>query len=48
MLAALFLALAPPRITERFYSMFDPHDPTRLDRVTMLQVGDADDRGATR
>ena len=34
--AALFLALAPPRITARFYSMFDPHDATRLDRVAML------------
>jgi putative inorganic carbon (HCO3(-)) transporter len=38
--AALFLALAPPRITERFYSMFDPHDATRLDRVAMLHVGE--------
>jgi O-antigen ligase len=38
--AALFLVLAPPRITERFYSMFDPHDTTRLDRVAMLHVGE--------
>ena len=38
--AALFLALAPPRITDRFYSMFDPHDTTRLDRVAMLHVGE--------
>ncbi len=38
-LAALFLAVAPPAITERFYSMFDPHDTTRLDRVAMLHVG---------
>ena len=38
--AALFLALAPPQITERFYSMFDPHDATRLDRVAMLHVGE--------
>jgi O-antigen ligase len=39
LVAALFLALAPPKITERFYSMFDPHDVTRLDRVAMLHVG---------
>jgi putative inorganic carbon (HCO3(-)) transporter len=38
-LAALFLVLAPPRITDRFYSMFDAKDPTRVDRVTMLKVG---------
>ncbi len=40
LLAALFLALAPPRITERFYSMFDANDPTRLDRIAMLHVGE--------
>ena len=39
MVAALFLVLAPPRITERVYSIFDPHDATRLDRVAMLHVG---------
>ena len=39
MLAALFLVLAPPQITNRFYSMFDAKDPTRMDRVTMLRVG---------
>jgi O-antigen ligase len=38
-LAALFLVLAPPRITDRFYSMFDAKDPTRVDRVTMLKIG---------
>jgi O-antigen ligase len=38
--AALFLILAPPRITDRFYSMFDPHDATRLDRVAMLHIGE--------
>ena len=38
--AALFLVLAPPSITDRFYSMFDPHDATRLDRVAMLHVGE--------
>src|SRR4051812_6368688 len=40
LVAALFLALAPPRITDRFYSMFDPHDATRLDRMAMLHVGE--------
>src|SRR5438067_299775 len=40
LVAALFLVLAPPRITDRFYSMFDPHDATRLDRVAMLHVGE--------
>jgi O-antigen ligase len=39
MLAALFLILAPPQITNRFYSMFDAKDPTSVDRVTMLRVG---------
>jgi O-antigen ligase len=39
MLAALFLVLAPPQITNRFYSMFDAKDPTSVDRVTMLRVG---------
>ena len=37
--AALFLVLAPPRITDRFYSMFDARDPTGVDRITMLRVG---------
>jgi putative inorganic carbon (HCO3(-)) transporter len=39
MVAALFLALAPPQITNRFYSMFDAKDPTSVDRITMLRVG---------
>ena len=38
-LAALFFVLAPPQVTNRFMSMFDANDPTRLDRVTMLKVG---------
>jgi O-antigen ligase len=38
-LAALFLVLAPPQVTDRFMSMFDAHDPTRMDRVTMLKAG---------
>ena len=38
-LAALFFVLAPPQVTNRFMSMFDANDPTRIDRVTMLKVG---------
>jgi O-antigen ligase len=40
-IAALFFALAPGRITTRFYSMFDLHDPTTRDRVAMLREGRA-------
>lgn len=39
--AALFFALAPPQITQRFYSMFDLRDPTSRDRVAMLREGTA-------
>ncbi len=38
-LAALFFVLAPPQVTDRFMSMFDARDPTRVDRITMLKVG---------
>ena len=38
-LAALFFVLAPPQVTNRFMSMFDSRDPTRVDRVAMLRVG---------
>ena len=38
-LAALFFVLAPPQVTNRFMSMFDARDPTRVDRVAMLKVG---------
>ena len=38
-LAALFFVLAPPSVTDRFMSMFDARDPTRIDRVTMLKIG---------
>ncbi|MCU0257011.1 MAG: O-antigen ligase family protein [Vicinamibacterales bacterium] len=37
--AALFIAFAPARVTERAYSMFDLNDPTNRDRVAMLQAG---------
>jgi O-antigen ligase len=39
--AALFIALAPPAITERAYSMFDLNDPTNRDRLAMVQAGTA-------
>jgi O-antigen ligase len=38
-LAALFFVIAPPQVTNRFMSMFDARDPTRIDRVTMLKIG---------
>ncbi len=40
-LAALFFVLAPPQVSNRFMSMFDARDPTRVDRMTMLRVGSA-------
>lgn len=36
---ALFFALAPPQVTQRFYSMFDLRDPTNRDRIAMLKEG---------
>jgi O-antigen ligase len=41
MVAATFLFVAPPQIANRFYSMFDPQDPTSRDRVAMLREGAA-------
>jgi len=38
-IAAIFFALAPRLVTQRFVSMFDSKDPTRLDRVAMLREG---------
>src|SRR5690606_23494399 len=35
-IAGLFFLLAPERLTNRFYSIFDPHDPSNRDRVAML------------
>ena len=37
--AAVFFAVAPRLVTQRFVSMFDAKDPTRLDRVAMLREG---------
>jgi O-antigen ligase len=36
---AVGIALAPPQVTQRFYSMFDLKDPTSRDRVAMLREG---------
>jgi O-antigen ligase len=36
---AVFFAVAPPQITDRFYSIFDLQDPTNRDRVTMMRHG---------
>jgi O-antigen ligase len=41
LVAATFLFVAPPQIANRFYSMFDPQDPTSRDRVAMLREGAA-------
>jgi O-antigen ligase len=38
-IAAIFFAFAPRLVTERFVSIFDAKDPTRLDRVAMLRAG---------
>lgn len=36
---AIGVALAPPRLTNRFYSMFSLQDPTNRDRIAMVQAG---------
>ena len=38
-LLAIGFAVAPPQVTQRFYSMFDLKDPTSRDRVAMLREG---------
>jgi O-antigen ligase len=37
--AALLFALAPARVTDRVYSMFDLRDPTSRERIVMLKEG---------
>ena len=37
--AALFFPIAPQRVTDRFYSIFDLRDPTNAERVAMLREG---------
>jgi O-antigen ligase len=36
---ALFIAIAPARLSDRLYSMFDLNDPTNRDRVAMMRAG---------
>jgi O-antigen ligase len=38
-LLAVGIAVAPPQLTQRFYSMFNLKDPTGRDRVAMLREG---------
>jgi O-antigen ligase len=38
-LIAIGIAIAPPQVTQRFYSMFDLKDPTSRDRVAMVREG---------
>ena len=38
-LVAISIAVAPARVTDRVYSMFDLKDPTNRDRVAMLRAG---------
>jgi O-antigen ligase len=38
-IAAIFLIFAPTRVVQRFYSIFDLHDPTNHDRVAMVHAG---------
>jgi O-antigen ligase len=38
-LAGAFFALAPAGVTHRFYSIFDPRDPTNVERIAMLREG---------
>jgi putative inorganic carbon (hco3(-)) transporter len=38
-LLAIGIALAPPQVTQRFYSMFTLNDPTSRDRVAMIREG---------
>ena len=38
--AAVFVALAPGQIAQRFVSMFDLKDPTNRDRVAMMHEGE--------
>ncbi len=37
--AAVFLAIAPPHLTQRLYSTFSLSDPTNRDRVAMIRSG---------
>lgn len=39
-LAAIFFALSPLNVQQRFVSMFDAKDPNRIDRIAMLHIGE--------
>jgi O-antigen ligase len=39
-LVAIFIAVAPGQIAKRYASMFNMNDPTVVDRVTMLHIGE--------
>jgi O-antigen ligase len=39
LVAGLLLIVAPAPVTERFYSMFDAQDKTRIDRLAMVRAG---------
>ena len=38
--AAIFFALSPLSVQQRFVSMFDAKDPNRIDRIAMLHIGE--------
>jgi hypothetical protein len=39
-IAAIFFALAPTQVIQRFYSIFDVHDPSNHDRIVMFRAGE--------
>ena len=38
-IAALFFATAAPQVVQRFYSIFDRHNPSNHDRIAMMHAG---------
>lgn len=40
LVAAVFFTTAPTQVLQRFYSIFDLHDPTNRDRVAMARAGE--------
>lgn len=38
-IAAIFFVAAPTPVVQRFYSIFDMHDPTNRDRLAMVRAG---------
>ena len=40
LVAAVFFTTAPTQVLQRFYSIFDLHDPTNRDRLAMVRAGD--------